>query len=84
MIFAQNRGSERFWSDIDPAVGVTIAAQRRFRATQPLDFQALRALLGQAPSSNFADGLSAKKHQQRIFSLNESFTIEGAAEALSR
>ena len=48
MIFLQIAAPNRSGAK-STAVGVAIAAQRRFRATQPLDFQALRAFLGQAP-----------------------------------
>ena len=56
MIFAQNRSLKRPWSKIGRPRPSTTVTPRRFRLTQLLGFQALLALLGQAPSRRSVGG----------------------------
>ena len=51
MIFDQSRNPKRSWSKIGRP-DVDYGCPTKIRATPPLDFQTLRALLGQAPSRN--------------------------------
>jgi len=51
MIFVQNSSSKRSWSKNRPATTVHHGHPAKIPITQPLGFQALRTLLGQAPSS---------------------------------
>src|ERR1700674_1958947 len=50
MIFVQNSSSKRSWSKNRPATTVHHGHPAKTPITQPLGFQALRTLLGQAPS----------------------------------
>jgi hypothetical protein len=58
MIFVQDSSSKRSWSKNRPATTVHHRHPAKIPITQPLGFQALRTLLGQAPREGLLFSIS--------------------------